>query len=185
MRPSPLTRRALTVGLIGVLVGGRVTSVVAHAPDRHGFDFLAFTPATPVPPVALPDLNGQPRTLAEFGGRFVLLNFWATWCPPCVKELPSMDDLYTQFRANGFEVVAIASDQEGESIVRPFNERLSIGFTILLDVTGKVSTSFGARELPTSFLLNPQGQVIAAARGESDWVSEPAVSYIRELLAGQ
>ena len=96
-----------------------------------------------------------------------------------------MDDLYTQFRANGFEVVAIASDQEGESIVRPFNERLSIGFTILLDVTGKVSTSFGARELPTSFLLNPQGQVIAAARGESDWVSEPAVSYIRELLAGQ
>ena len=109
-----------------------MTSVVAHAPDRHGFDFLAFTPATPVPPVALPDLNGQPRTLAEFGGRFVLLNFWATWCPPCVKELPSMDDLYTQFRANGFEVVAIASDQEGESIVRPFNERLSIGFTILL-----------------------------------------------------
>lgn len=115
----------------------------------------------------------------------MLINFWATWCSPCLKEMPSIEALYQKFRSRGLEVLAIASDKEGSKIVEPWVTKLKLNFTIGLDSDGRVSKLYGAKTLPQSFLVNRNGEVVAAAIGERDWFSEGAVSYIDEILAAQ
>ena len=96
-----------------------------------------------------------------------------------------MDALYTQFRVRGFEVVAISSDKEGAEIVQGFVDKLGVEFKILLDPDGSVSASYGAKNLPVSFLLNRQGKVIAAAQGSRDWASTEAQSVMDEIIQEQ
>ena len=179
MRPSyRATACAITVLLLGV-----PDSLPAHDPSRHGFKLVTFArPFTP-PDFSLMDLSGKRAELAEFRGQYVLLNFWATWCPPCVKEMPSMDVLYQRYRDRGFAVVAISSDKEGAQLVRSFTEKLGVSFRILLDPDGRISEAYGAKNLPVSFLLDRQGNVIAAAQGAREWDSPEALSALEEIIA--
>lgn len=179
MRPSyRATACALTVLLLGV-----PDSLPAHDPSRHGFKLVTFArPFTP-PDFSLMDLSGKRAELAEFRGQYVLLNFWATWCPPCVEEMPSMDVLYQRYRHRGFVVVGISSDEEGAPVVRGFIEKLGVSFPILLDSEQRVSNAYGAKNLPISFLLDRQGNIIAAAQGARDWASPEALSTLEEIIA--
>ncbi len=154
----------------------------AHAPQFHDFQLVAFSRPFPAPLFALRDLAEQPRQLAEFQGHYVLLNFWATWCTPCLEEMPALEKLYQKLRPHRFVVVAVATDETGAAQVAPFVRKLRLTFPILLDAEQRVSTTYGARDLPASFLLNPKGQVIAAAKGARDWFSAQALSYFEELL---
>ena len=154
----------------------------ALEPSRHGFDMVPFEPPFPAPAFDARTLAGETATLERFRGRHVLLNFWATWCPPCLEEMPSMEALYRDFRDRGLVVVAISSDREGAAVVRPFIDRLGVSFPILLDPQRTVASRYGAGSLPMTFLLDPRGRVLAAARGERDWNSPQARSVIDELL---
>ena len=158
-------------------------TAVAQAPAEHGFDMTAFDRPVPAPEFELPGLDGTVSRLSDFRGRLVLLNFWATWCPPCLAEMPSMETAYQALADRGLVVVALASDEQGRTVVEPFVRKLNLSFPILLDSDSAVSRLYGARDLPSSFLLNRSGQVVAAARGEREWDSEASLSYLRELLA--
>ena len=155
----------------------------AHAPQYHDFRLVAFNRPFPAPAFSLPDLNTKTRPLSEFRGKFVLLNFWATWCAPCLEEMPSMEQLYQKFSDRPFVIVAVSTDKTGAAIVEPFVRKLNLTFPILLDTNQAVSQRYGARDLPSSFLLNPNGDVIAAAKGARDWVSPQALSYLEELIS--
>ena len=155
---------------------------LAHDPVEHGIQMTVFDPLPPAPAFSLERLEGGTATLADFRGEYVLLNFWATWCPPCLKEMPTMQALHDTYRDRGFSVVAVSSDSEGAALVKGFVDRLGVDFPILLDVDGSVSASYGARNLPMSLLLTPDGEVLAAALGERDWGSEAAMSYVGELV---
>ena len=96
-----------------------------------------------------------------------------------------MEVLYQEYRERGLTILAVSSDKEGASLVSGFIDRLGVSFPVLLDPEGKVATAYGARNLPVSFLLDPQGQVIAAAEGARDWASPEAQSTIGELLDQQ
>ena len=157
----------------------------AHAPGLHNFRLVTFNKSVPAPDFKLQSLDGPERSLTSLRGKIVLLNFWATWCLPCLKEMPSMDALYRKFQDRGLEVLAITSEQQGSDVAHPFVTRLGVSFTIGLDPTGMVAKLYGARNLPQSFLLNRNGEVVAAATGERDWFSIGAISYIDELLAAQ
>lgn len=137
-------------------------------------------PAPDFEAIALDD--GEPVSLTKWRGQYVLLNFWATWCPPCLEEMPSMTALADEFRAKGFEVVAISSDKEGAAIVQPFVDKIQPSFPIVLDPGGKVAKLYGATNLPVSFLIDPTGKVIAAAQGARDWASDEARSVVDEIL---
>lgn len=154
----------------------------AHAPELHEFRLVTFKKPASAPAFKLQSLDGREISLASLSGKVVLLNFWATWCPPCLKEMPSIDALYRKFRDRGFEVLAVASDEQGSKIVKPFVSKLGLSFSVGLDPTGTVAKSYGAKNLPQSFLLNRDGKVVAAAIGERDWFSKGAISYIDELL---
>ena len=96
-----------------------------------------------------------------------------------------METLYQRFKDKGFTVVAISSDEGGKADIEPFIEKLGVTFPILMDTDKAVSSVYGAINLPLSFLLNPEGKVIAGSEGERDWASEEAISVLDELIAPQ
>ena len=129
----------------------------------------------------LKDLNGKVVSLSDYRGKIVFLNFWATWCPPCRKEMPSMEKLYQRFKDEDFVMLAVDL-RERQSTVKDFARDYKLNFTILLDSTGKVSDIYGVRAIPTTYLVNRQGKLIGKAVGARDWASKKAFELIEHLL---
>ena len=171
---------ALLVGLIAVgwTQRGRFTSadVGARAP---GFE--------------LATLDGDTTSLDSYEGQVVLLNFWATWCPPCVHEMPSMERLYQQLRARGFVVLGVSVDVDpGEpdangrvqGIVREYVDRLGVTFPILLDPEGGVEDVYNVSGLPTTYVIGRDGRIEGRIVGAREWDSDEYRRRIEELLDG-
>ena len=126
------------------------------------------------------ELAGGVR-LADYRGKLVLLNFWATWCPPCVAEVPSLNALYKQFREDGLVVLAVSVDTEEEAY-RRFLDRFGVTFPTVLDPERRVSSRYGTMKYPESYLIDRQGTVIQKYVGPEDWERPEIVNYIRSLL---
>jgi peroxiredoxin len=141
-------------------------------------------PAEPseAPDFTLMSLAGQPARLREFRGKLVLLNFWATWCAPCLHEMPSMERLYQTFKQTDFVLLAVSMDRQGEEVAKPFVENLQLTFPVLLDSTLEVSRQYGVRGLPTSYLIDPDGRLIGAVIGARDWYRTEAKALLAGLL---
>ena len=128
----------------------------------------------------LASVHGKEINLDDFRGKFVLLNFWATWCAPCRKEMPAMSNLHNKFYGRGLEVVGV---HVGPSLagVKKFLESVPVDFTILLDKDMSLA-SWGVRGLPTTFLINPEGKLIYKATGEREWDSPEMVNFLDGLI---
>jgi peroxiredoxin len=110
---------------------------------------------------SLTDLQGKTWSMKELRGKVVLVNFWATWCPPCRKEMPDLDSLSRQFAEQGLVILAVSDETENK--VRPFVEQRKIGYPILLDPGRKVNTLFNVDSIPESFLFDSKGNLAAQA----------------------
>ncbi len=170
---------------VGSLVRG--PSGVEYTPaDQEVFrkmSFLTQTVRAGAPEFSLEALGGGNRTLQDYKGKVVLLNFWATWCPPCLREMPAMQKLYDRYRAKGFDVVAISVDQGGKVEVQKFIDENKLTFPVILDPTHAAKGSYKVRALPTNYLLDRQGRVIAWGMGSREWDGESAFGLIEQLLA--
>ena len=182
-RTRPAWRISVAWALCLLALAALPAPGLAHPPAQHHFALTAFTPPVAAPTFVLPGPSGVPLRLADFRGRVVLLNFWATWCPPCIAEMPSMERLHQSLQERGLVVLAVSVDTEGVAKVTPFLQRLGLTFSVALDPHGAVSRKYGAADLPSSFLIDRQGRVVAAATGRRDWFSASARSYVEELLA--
>lgn len=138
----------------------------------------------PTPALDLADLAGKPHTLADYRGRVVLVNFWATWCEPCLDEMPSIRKLQQQLAGEPFTVLAV---NYGESAARieSFLPRVGVDFPVLLDRGQKVARAWRVRILPASFLVGPDGRLHYHVIGEIDWTSDEAVAAVRGLMERQ
>lgn len=134
------------------------------------------------PDFRLKDLNGNSVGLAQYKGRYLLINFWATWCVPCKVEMPSLETLYQTFKAENFELLPISNDMFGEKVVRPYIEAQNFSFNILMDPVLKASNRYGVVTLPTSYLVNPDGKIIGVREGADDWASPKTIRFFKELL---
>jgi len=132
------------------------------------------------PPLALEDLAGRTHRLADYRGKVVLVNFWATWCEPCRTEMPSMDRLRASL-AGRLEVLAV-NLAEPPAHIEKFSRAIPLGFRLLLDRDSAASKAWGARLLPASYLVDREGRIRYAAYGDVDWTSEPARRAVGELL---
>ena len=128
------------------------------------------------------DMDGLPRTLVNYRGTVVLVNFWATWCGPCRVEMPAMELLYREFSRKDFEILAVSTDSQGAAVTRPFKEAIGLTFPIVHDSDYRVGVTYGARTLPMSFLVNRQGIITHKIFGARDWQSPEAHQLIRALL---
>jgi peroxiredoxin len=135
----------------------------------------------PPPPLALKDLDGRQHRLADYRGKVVLINFWATWCGPCRAEMPSIQELKGKLAGRPFVVLAVNLD-EPESRIRKFLTQMKLDFPILLDPDRNVAKGWNARILPATFIVGPDGRVRYSLVGEMDWANEHIVARISELL---
>ena len=134
------------------------------------------------PDFTYPDLSGKSVSLSDFRGSVVLVNIWATWCPPCVAEVPSMEALYRKLKGENFEILAISIDQQGQSVVSSFMEKHKLTFPALLDPKGTISLPYRATGVPESFIVDKKGILAKKIIGPIDWESPEVISYIRNLM---
>jgi peroxiredoxin len=176
------TRRTMLlagIAALGVLVVGRADAGVA---DR-GLQAVESLPKAPA--LALPDEEGKKTwRLSELRGKVVLVNFWATWCPPCRKELPSMERLWRQFKDAGLMVLGINVGETGDQVFA-FSNGLEtpLTFPLLLDEDSRVVQSWPVKGLPTTYLVDKQGRIAFGAIGGREFDSPAIVEQVRELLA--
>jgi peroxiredoxin len=137
---------------------------------------------TTAPAFTVPGLGGSPIRLGDFKGQVILLNFWATWCPPCREEMPSMERLYRRFKAKGFTILALSIDAKGEEVVGPFVKKFGLTFSVGLDAKSTVAGEYRMAGLPTSILIDRGGAIVAVAVGPRDWDSAAARQVIERLL---
>ena len=138
----------------------------------------------PAPPFELPDRQGQARHMRDFRGQVVFLNFWASFCEPCRREMPSMERLVRQYQKEGLAMVAISLDPDLEDVER-FMEAFLPGqrsaMTVLIDSQGDVAEAFGTELIPETYIIDRSGMIVARFVGEYDW-TRPEVKQIIEAL---
>jgi len=135
---------------------------------------LLSKPAAPA--VTFVTLEGRPIQLDSLRGKVVLVNFWATSCPGCIKEMPGMAETYNQYKSKGFEIIAVAMSYDPPSHVVNFTQTRQLPFPVALDVKGELAQAFGdVRLTPTSFIIGKKGQILEQKLGELDFVKLKAL----------
>lgn len=142
----------------------------------------AVEPGLPFPSTVFIDQNGRPTTISAFRGKTVVINVWATWCGPCVKELPSLDRLADALNPDTAAVLIVSQDKGGYAVTKPFLDKLGIaklkGFT---DSPNKMTRDLSIRGLPTTFIVSPTGAILRRAEGPLEWDAEDIVTYVKSL----
>lgn len=148
------------------------------------------------------DLQGRPARFSELRGdvqdaqvpraqgragaaKVVLLNFWATWCPPCRKEMPTMEQLYRTYKERGLVVLAVSQDQAPLSEVRSFAEELKLSFPVWHDRDGLIGRQYSVPGVPTSYLIDAKRRMTHRVIGEYDWFSDVARAVVEQLLGAE
>ncbi len=151
-------------------------------------DLLIKAKITPIknikeaPNFTLEDLCGKKVELHSFKGKVILLVFWATWCGPCKKEMPSMEALYRQFKHRDFVLLGISVDYEKKERVKEFIEKNDWSFPILLDPKLRAYRLYEIKGIPTSILIDRQGRMVGKALGPRDWDTPEVISLIDVLI---
>lgn len=145
--------------------------------------FTAVDPPRPAPGLSFTQRDGTPRRLADFRGHWVLVNLWATWCVPCVREMPSLDRLQAKL-GQRLTVLAISEDRGGAHAVDPFLEKVGMSaLAVYLDPDSGVQQSMGVRGLPTSFLIDGEGRVHGFIEGAAKWDSPKMLAMLERYLS--
>jgi thiol-disulfide isomerase/thioredoxin len=159
-----------------------VVSEPDSAPAPKLGQFTPVDPPRPAPAVSFAARDGTMRQLADFRGRPVLVNLWATWCAPCVREMPSLDRLQARL-GDRLTVLAISQDRGGAHVVDPFVEKLALPkLAIFLDPMDTVGPALEVRGLPTTLLIDGDGRIVAQLEGAAEWDSPAMVATVEGYL---
>ena len=143
---------------------------------------IAIEGELPAPDFTLSGLNGELISLSDLKGKVVLVNVWATWCPSCIYEMPSMEKLYQQFKSENFKILAVSIDSLGAKAVVPFMKKHNLTFQALIDPAGTIRTAYGINSIPQSFIIDKQGNIIKKIIGPIDWATPEIFRYLRDLI---
>ena len=166
-------KRALPFVILAVVLALALGLQTLQRERESGYEAADF---------ALPDMAGRTHTLSELRGKVVFLNLWATWCPPCLAEMPSIEALHRRFRNRDLVVLAVSEDAEGSAAVKPFVDQLGLTFPILLDPEGSLSPRYGVTGFPETFVIGRDGRVIEHFIGPTDWSSAARFNYFDAIL---
>ena len=142
---------------------------------------LVATVGKPAPDFDTVDLNGKVWSLSDLKGKVVFVNFWATWCPPCREEMPSMQRLYTQLPKDKFEMIALFNNDKPD-LVKNFIAKLGLTFPILSDEYNFAGTKYGLTGLPETFIVDKQGVIREKVIGPAEWDSPENVQMLTKYI---
>jgi len=166
-----------TVALVAVVVA--VAFGYVHLAERKGYSLQTGAEA---PSFRLPSLAGEEMDLGSFRGRVVVLNFWATWCPPCVAEMPSLERLHRALGPEGLAVVTVSTDEDPDAL-REFVTRYGLTLPVLLDPGGRVAaTDYRTTGYPETFVIDRAGSLVQHTIGPAEWDAPEALAHFRGLL---
>ncbi len=158
----------ITMGLGIVLIGVAALFLMSKAESAEGapeeYSSIPMEVDFAAPDLNLENLAGEPEALTDYHGEVVLLNLWATWCPPCVKELPILQEYYEEHHADGFVILGVDS-QESPVVVEKYIKTTDVTYPIWIDEQGKAGEAFSSFSLPTSFVIDREGTVRLAWTG--------------------
>jgi len=167
-----------------VLVGGAVY-LVSTSSSRPSYETVKLVAIGDLAPdFQLEDTKGNKVSLSDLRGKIVLVNFWATWCPPCIEEMPSMERLNEVIAGDDFVMLAINTEEKGRSVVPAFLEKTPYTFPILYDDKGVVQKRYGVFKFPESFIIRKDGTVAEKIIGPLDWSSRKTITYLKGLIKG-
>jgi thiol-disulfide isomerase/thioredoxin len=185
---SPRVSAALAglVALVILAISGPVARAEGGKCVPKQGEIANFQPTRPAQPTPLEpffDADDKARTFADYRGKGLVVNFWATWCAPCVKEMPHLDRLNALLKGEGIEVLPLSADRAGIRVVRPFYEKIGLKtLPILIDKETKVTRAFGIKGLPTTVLVDREGREVGRVVGIADWDSPAMVAFLRGCL---
>ena len=152
----------------------------AEAPPN----FAIHNAPKPVPEIRFENGDGEARTLADFRGKVIVLNVWATWCVPCREEMPTLDQLQAKLGSPDFEVVALSIDRAGPEVVSEFFAEIGIeNIALHIDPSGKALFALGIVGLPATLLINREGEEIGRLIGPAEWDSPEMMQFIRSKIS--
>jgi thiol-disulfide isomerase/thioredoxin len=169
--------------------GTLAAALIARKPRAKELNDLAEVLEPTDPPVVAPDIvfvseDGKEHHLAEFRGHGMVINLWATWCVPCVAEMPALAALSKALAPDDIAVLPLSSDRGGAAVVQSFYRGHGIsGLPVLLDPKGAAAHAWHARGIPTSFIIDKQGRERARLEGSVDWSTAAAAARVRKLVA--
>jgi peroxiredoxin len=135
------------------------------------------------PNIVLNRLDGKQFRLADFRGQWVMVNFWATWCGPCVEEMPSLDAFSQKYKKENLVVLAVSVDTPPKTKVEAFVKSFNLSFQVFLDPSSEMSDKFAVNSLPATFVINPEGMVVAHALGARNWMDPVIRDYFADLMS--
>ncbi len=145
-------------------------------------EFIPATPPQPAPQVGFTDADGKPASLADFTGKPALVNLWATWCQPCLREMPSLDRLQSELDGK-LTVAAVSEDRAGAGRVGPFVAAMGLKkLKIYLDPKAELGHAFAVRGLPTSIVIDAGGRVVGRVEGPAEWDGATMRAVLQPLL---
>ena len=164
--------------LLVVSLGLAPAAVVAA--EKSGQVLTPVADRPPAPELDLHDMDGDRHRMSDYLGRVVIVNFWATWCPPCREEMPSMQRAYEQLREEGIEILAI-NIGEDEDTLSAFTADHPVEFPLLLDLDSATIQRWPVKGLPTTFVVDPEGRLAYRAIGERAWDDSDLLATLRAL----
>ncbi len=171
--------RPFTVGLLTLVIVAAVFGWVWLQSDKY----KPLVVGHPVPDIVLNDITGKEHRLADYRGKVVFLNFWATWCKPCQEEMPSMEVLYRNLKDKDFEILAVSMDRvTSQGDVVPFSRNLNLTFPILLDPWGKTDGKYKLTGFPETYIIDREGRLAEKVIGPRDWTDMNNIQTIVGLL---
>lgn len=180
-QPRKNTRLVLTILFVCIAC---VVLIVLLRKDRDSTSRTTkpIQPGLEVPDFAFPDINGKQISLSDHKGKVVLVNIWATWCPPCRQEMPSMQRLYEKFKGENFEILAVSIDSEGREAVAPFMQKMHLTFPALLDPGETIIPLYGITGVPESFIVDKDGRLVEKIVGPMNWATPEVFSLFKDLM---
>ncbi len=175
--------RYLVLIVLLVLVGGGAY-IYFNLPSTTEVVATAVVSGDVAPDFQLEDTKGNRVSLSALRGKVVMVNFWATWCPPCKEEMPSMEKLNQIMAGEDFVMLAINTEENGRSVVPAFLKNNPHDFTVLYDDKGTVQQQYGVYRVPESFIIRKDGTVDKKVIGAIDWASPKTIAYFKELVKG-
>jgi cytochrome c biogenesis protein CcmG, thiol:disulfide interchange protein DsbE len=171
----------IAVGVVLGVIGFGIGAALLLTPE-----ITRIQPGTRAPDYrVLNVVTGDSVSVRDYRGRVVLLNLWATWCPPCEQEMPSMERLHREMGPQGLEVVAVSIDQLAPDAVRQWAEERGLSFTVLHDRPGRIQQVYQTTGMPESFVVDRNGVIVKKVIGATEWDHPAQKALFRRLLAAE